>query len=537
MADARTRLLIDVVIKNQRALGNVNNSLKKIQRSSFGMGKALKLALGYIVALGAARLIGSVVRTIRTLEDLKATLVTIEGDAKKAAEAFELIRKFTAGTTFQLEEVSNAFITLRNAGLKPTQEMMTNLGNIAAGMGKRIDDVAKAVFNATTGEFEMLKQLGIKVKTQGDQLTVMFRGTSTQIKNDSASIVKYLQSIGEVEFAGAIDQRLNTLTGAFSNLKDAIAEAMVKIGEGGLKTEMTAVAKELTKWVIANEEVIESFSKLIGVIVREGIKIIQALIKNLALLYDAYQKIKQVTRDILGLNKDNIKLDDKRIKQLKLFHKGYKMLAVEINNSHDAVHKMMEMTSEETEKATASWKDWSGGFKDAMREFDAIKELEAAGKRTFNSLGDAVADMAMTGKFNFRDFANSVIRDLMRIAARKAIVAGFEMITGGSGSGGGSILGSIWGGVKKIFGFQHGGRMGAGQPGIVGEAGPELWMPDRAGTIVPGGMGAAMGGEVNVNFNISTVDATSFDELLLSRKSLIIGTIQQAFRQQGRRFV
>ena len=48
--------------------------------------------------------------------------------------------------------------------------------------------------------------------------------------------------------------------------------------------------------------------------------------------------------------------------------------------------------------------------------------------------------------------------------------------------------------------------------------------------------GAAIGGEVNVNFNINAVDAASFDELLLSRKGLIVGTIQQAFRQQGRRF-
>ena len=252
MADAKQKLLIDVAIKNERALGRVNKSLKKIERSSFSMGKAAKFALGAIAAIGAVRLIGGLVNTIRTFEDLKATLVTIQGDAQKAAEAFDLIREFTKGTTFQLEEVSNAFITLRNAGLTPTQEMMTNLGNIAAGMGKRIDDVAKAVFNATTGEFEMLKQLGIKVKTQGDQLTVMFRGTSTKIKNDSESIVAYLQSIGEVEFAGAIEQRLNTVTGAFSNLKDAIAEAAVQIGELGLRGQLKDSAKEITEWINAS---------------------------------------------------------------------------------------------------------------------------------------------------------------------------------------------------------------------------------------------------------------------------------------------
>ena len=40
MADAKQKLLIDVAIKNERALGRVNKSLKKIERSSFSMGKA-----------------------------------------------------------------------------------------------------------------------------------------------------------------------------------------------------------------------------------------------------------------------------------------------------------------------------------------------------------------------------------------------------------------------------------------------------------------------------------------------------------------
>ena len=559
MADAKQKLLIDVAIKNERALGRVNKSLKKIERSSFSMGKAAKFALGAIAAIGAVRLIGGLVNTIRTFEDLKATLVTIQGDAQKAAEAFDLIREFTKGTTFQLEEVSNAFITLRNAGLTPTQEMMTNLGNIAAGMGKRIDDVAKAVFNATTGEFEMLKQLGIKVKTQGDQLTVMFRGTATKIKNDSESIVAYLQSIGEVEFAGAIEQRLNTVSGAFSNLKDAIAEAAVQIGEQGLRGQLKDSAKEITEWINASVKMQIALGDLASAVVRLGVLMTKGFFEFIADVTSVWQAQNRMFRKMVGEFEILIGVTNRRIVQLKEFNRTYRKYFVgtahvinqtkkqiklttthqmkldEYNMTLEESAEMQKKVEEAMKSSRSTTQAWGDGFKGAMDQFDLLTELEKAGDRTFNSLGNAIADMAMTGKFNFRDFANSVIQDLMRIAARKAIVAGFEMITG-TGDSKGSILGSIWGGVKKIFGFQHGGRMGAGQPGIVGEAGPELWMPDRAGTIVPGGMGAAIGGEVNVNFNISTVDATSFDELLLSRKSLIIGTIQQAFRQQGRRF-
>jgi len=64
-----------------------------------------------------------------------------------------------------------------------------------------------------------------------------------------------------------------------------------------------------------------------------------------------------------------------------------------------------------------------------------------------------------------------------------------------------------------------------------------LFVPRSTGTVVPNdAMANTVGGEVNVNFNINAVDAASFDQLLISRKNLIVGTIQQAFRQQGRRF-
>ena len=553
MADARTRLLIDVVIKNQQALGNVNKSLKKIEKSSFSMGRAAKFALGALAAIGGVRLLGGLVRTIRTYEDLKATLVTIEGDAQKAAEAFELIQEFTAGTTFQLDEVSNAFITFRNAGLRPTQEMMTSLGNIAAGMGKRFDDVAKAVFNATTGEMEMLKQLGIKVKVEGDKLKLIFRGMATEIDNDAESIVEALEKIGREDFAGAIEARSKTLTGAISNLKDAIDMVAVAIGEGGLKTNLTELLIEMKELLLTTPELSYGLGRL-GDAISKGLTwyIRQATItlgdfgRLLGFLNDEFKVLtRQTERHIIELRKFNqvykrffagLDKGTVALKENVQITKTHQMKLDEYNMTLEESAEMQKKVEEAMKSTRSEFRAFGDGFKGAMDQFDLLTELEKAGDRTFNSLGNAIADMAMTGKFNFREFANSVIQDLLRIAARQAIIKGFEMVTG-TGDSKGSIFGSIWGGVKKIFGFQHGGRMGAGQPGIVGEAGPELWMPDRPGTIIPGSMGAAIGGEVTVNFNISTVDAASFDELLLSRKSLIIGTIQQAFRQQGRRFV
>lgn len=79
---------------------------------------------------------------------------------------------------------------------------------------------------------------------------------------------------------------------------------------------------------------------------------------------------------------------------------------------------------------------------------------------------------------------------------------------------------------------EKGGPVGGGQAYLVGEKGPEMFVPNAGGSIVPNNqMG---GGEVNVNFNISTVDASDFDELLVERRGTIVGIINQAMERRGK---
>ena len=110
------------------------------------------------------------------------------------------------------------------------------------------------------------------------------------------------------------------------------------------------------------------------------------------------------------------------------------------------------------------------------------------------------------------------------------------MLIGGGGFADGGTVGYANGGKIGFGGARAGGGpVGKNNSYLVGERGPELFVPNSAGTVVSNEtMGSRMG-ETNINFTINAVDAQGFDELLLSRKGLIIGTIQQAFRQQGRR--
>ena len=89
---------------------------------------------------------------------------------------------------------------------------------------------------------------------------------------------------------------------------------------------------------------------------------------------------------------------------------------------------------------------------------------------------------------------------------------------------------------RAFYGKKH--RAAGGNTGyVVGEQGPELFMPDRPGTIVPSDDVAQMGGGSNVTFNISTVDATGVEDLLVEQQGNIIGMLRQAANSYGQGFL
>lgn len=75
-----------------------------------------------------------------------------------------------------------------------------------------------------------------------------------------------------------------------------------------------------------------------------------------------------------------------------------------------------------------------------------------------------------------------------------------------------------------------GGPVSPGRSYLVGEKGPETFVPDAGGTIVPNGGGQT----VNVNFTINAVDSRGIDQVLIERKQTIVGVINEALNKKGR---
>ena len=125
---------------------------------------------------------------------------------------------------------------------------------------------------------------------------------------------------------------------------------------------------------------------------------------------------------------------------------------------------------------------------DKDRIIEAVKLREAQAK--VDSLYASIASTVETGLVDAIEGAINGTKTLGEVASSVFAQIQRSLIQFGVNS----FLGAI-----GIPGFANGGRPPVGRPSIVGERGPELFVPDRAGTIIPNNQ---LGGSTNVVVNV-----------------------------------
>ena len=218
-----------------------------------------------------------------------------------------------------------------------------------------------------------------------------------------------------------------------------------------------------------------------------------------------------------------------------------------------------QVSTRPIEEQLSAFERFNEGFKNAM-DTSTFDGFQRAGETAFNSLKKTMADFVITGKLDMKGFEVAVKRAIVEAligqavqfaldkasslfklkAIRESLMNVFTAGTKALAQGGvfGPILatGVIATGlamVSKIKGFEKGGRPPMGRVSMVGEAGPELFVPDTAGTIIPNNKLGNMG-ETTVNVNIMANDTEGFDDLLLKRRSVIVNVINDALNTQGK---
>ena len=125
---------------------------------------------------------------------------------------------------------------------------------------------------------------------------------------------------------------------------------------------------------------------------------------------------------------------------------------------------------------------------------EKAKELNNAFKKIGEDIGTGITDAlvgAIEGTRTLGEAARSILNDIASSLLRLGINAALTGLFGGTK-------------VGNFLGFANGGRPPVGKPSIVGERGPEIFVPRTAGTIIPNNQIGGGGGIVNnINVNVS----------------------------------
>lgn len=655
MADAKQRLLIEIAIKNQQALGKVQTDLRKIESRSFSLGKALKAATGALVAFGAVRVGQFILRTAAQFQDLRVALSAVTGSIENGKEAFNFILDFAKTSIFEVDDLTNTFIKLQGAGIEPTTELLTMFQDVASVTTDRVGALQAMtdLFSRTTAgglgleELNRLGDRGIPVfKMLSDTLGISRLQISRvgQSAEGAKLILDALSFSLTKAFGGSAAALTNNYSQAVSNLNDAFSGLADSIGKGFLPVltntikevsggtddfrelgevvgvnigvAFGAIAKGLLLFaknfkIFLTLGIAVAFFKIAGAAIRLGGALMVVGNAVVTGLLGPFKKRANVLKSILNFFKKNAVA----LTQLAAAVTGAKLILDEFDKMAKEVEGTLGETNDQIAEMDKKIEEMNKNVRDADGAFAAFRQrlanlnqlgLDVAivqqfeklynqiqlgtgivdiGTNAFRSfakaVGDSLADAIVDGK-NFAEsmanafraitkgiissitqllievfvlellrpkieairdaiFGETKVRDQNTKAVEKntkakLINAAVSFLTGGLFADGGAV--GYANGGKIGFGGARagGGSVGGSNAFLVGERGPELFVPNSAGTVVSNEtMGNRMGA-TNVNFNINAVDAAGVDQILVSRRGLITNIVNEAMNRQGRRF-
>jgi lambda family phage tail tape measure protein len=208
--------------------------------------------------------------------------------------------------------------------------------------------------------------------------------------------------------------------------------------------------------------------------------------------------------------------EQRKLNEASLAPKDREDAEKRLNDLYERRYKLLVIIREEAERADKDLGVFEGVKKAAGDFFKNFPKDMETGAMIFGSLmGNmtrALDDFVRTGKLNFKEFARSIILDMIAIQLKASAM---------------KLLSSIFG--FNLPARAMGGPVTGNSAYLVGERGPELFVPRMSGTIIPNHNLQSAGASTNItNYNIQAIDVKSFEQRLLGSSKAIWAANQYA---------
>ena len=532
MADQNLRFTISAIDKTQRAFGKVAAGLGRVKRSimsvqgalvALGAGAGLKLMADQIDDLAkASSRLGMTVNELQSLQFAAGQTGASAEELEKGLTRFNrsISEASTGiGTGLRSFEALSIKVTDAAGNLRPTNELL----NLTADRLAKIKDPADRVRIA----FDLFGRSGVnlintlqagseemnKLREEFNKFTVELTEANAKATEDAND---RFAKIGET-FA-SIGRKITSFL--LPKLAD-LAEFFTKWLLIGIANSISAFRDFVNFFIDGYNKIAENVSFMDVIPEAELFKGFEARIRGIA---DAYDELNDS-----GSQLPKVIIDQSQaVEDLRI---GFERTKEEAQKTQEAIRGVTILTHEST----------SGLQNYAAAARDTGKQLDNIAVRGLNKLEDGLMGVmqgTMSAKDAFKSMAQSIISDLMRMAIQQQITGRIAGFLGGFGGGGGYSTVGAGANTYIPAGLASGGPAMRNTPYIVGEKGPELFVPRGSGTVVPndklgGGGGVVVNQTINLTTGISQTVRAEVTNMLPQIKEAAKGAVLDARRRGG----
>ena len=400
--------------------------------------------------------------------------------------------KFFGGATLQAETLNGQLSTLKD-----------NVEKLAVAIGDFLGPILKRVFKEANRVLDAINRL-ISSEFQRDISKLRFQlQIAGGTKKDLENIKNFVDSIPTQGI-------------------DLISVDTIQSQLQGTSNKLKEVASEISR------------QRPFG-LTRKEIKAFENAQKS---ILDKIQELEKVRKRILNDNKKNEKIT----KEIKKDTEGTTIAFTGLVPITQTFKDALGQSDSFLDAINGSAFQLSEGIFEITSEADQLKEkFMEIGQGIEDGIVSGLTDAVM-GTKTLAEAATSVLNNLKR----KLVEVAIQRAVSGIGNFFGNALSGIFGGGKKsssfsgfpnafntsfdtgLLGFANGGRPPVGKASLVGEKGPEIFVPRSAGTIIPNdkiGGGVTNVVTVNVDASGSAVSGNNADATVLGQ---VIGQAVQA---------